>query len=744
MSAAGRGRNGSQTGKGRAGAGGTGAARAARATPARSTMSEARRYTPRARTVRDGDPFRPALEILQGGRSREVPSRKRDVPAQKAAPAKKAAPIKKAAPTKKATAAAKKPTVQRTARANASRVAAAPSRRSRASTARTYPARTPMPARTRKKQPKAAAPPRPADPQRRLRLATVLALAMFLLIGGRLVQLQLTDGSAYAAEGLADRLREIDLPAPRGTIYDRDENILVHSIEARYIYADPTGIADPEATAALLFPLLAPYGVTQSELVTKMTKRKRDNGSPVMFEYLARGVDIEDGDKVKALNLEGIGVHRDERREVPGNDLAANVLGFTQRGDDPKGLAGLEDGYDKTLRGAVGKRQFEVGVGSLNKEIPSGYTSIKPAQPGTSLRLTIERDLQYEFQTTLYQRMKAENATFACAVAIEVRTGEILAQASYPTFNAAKPLDTKALDRRDACTEIVFDPGSIHKAIVMGGALQERVITPESVITVGPSIRKGDQTYTDTQPQPENTPLTIPGVLALSSNIGTIKVADMLGAQKLYEYQQRFGLGKRTGCGLPAESPGALLPPAKWSGSSPGSIPIGAGVATTALQMASAYAAIANDGVWIAPHLVQGTVSPGGGRYTPANAAESRRVIDANHAAELRLMLEAVTSASVPGATGKTAAIQGYRIAGKTGTGELPQDGGYAPGKVVSFVGMAPAEAPRYVIAVFAHTPGGGGGSVAGPVFRDLMAFTLGHFQVPPTGTPPPTFKIRP
>jgi cell division protein FtsI (penicillin-binding protein 3) len=699
-------------------------------------MSEARRYTPRARTVRDGDPFRPALEILQGGRSREAAAKK--VPAKKV-PAKKAsatkAPATKAAPNKAAKAAAKKQTVQRTARANASRTAVASPRRNPAARTRANAMRA-LPPRTRNKQPRAA------DPQRRLRLATVIALALFTLIAGRLVQLQLTDGSAYAAEGVADRLREIDLPAPRGTIYDRDQNILVHSIEARYVYADPTGINDAEATAAQLFPLLAPYGVTQSELVTKMTKRKRANGSQVMFEYLARGVDIEDGDKVKALNLEGIGVHRDERREVPGNDLAANVLGFTRRGDDPKGLAGLEDGYDQTLRGTVGKRQFEVGVGNLNKEIPSGYTSVKPAHPGSSLRLTIERDLQYEFQTTLYQRMHPE-ASFACAVAIEVKTGEIMAQASYPTFNAAKPLDTKAADRRDACTEIVFDPGSVHKAIVMGGALQEGAITPESVVTVDRVIRKGDQDYVDTQPQRNGTPMTIPGILALSSNIGTIKVADMLGAQKLYEYQQRFGLGKRTGCGLPAEAPGALLPPTKWSGSSPGSIPIGAGVATTALQMASAYAAIANDGVWIAPHLVQGTVSPQG-RFAPGKAAESRRVIDANHAADLRRMLEAVTSTTVPGATGKTAAIPGYRIAGKTGTGELPLAGGYAPGKVVSFIGMAPAEAPRYVIAVFAHMPGGGGGSVAGPVFRDLMAFTLGHFQVPPTGSAPPTFKIHP
>ena len=217
--------------------------------------------------------------------------------------------------------------------------------------------------------------------------------------------------------------------------------------------------------------------------------------------------------------------------------------------------------------------------------------------------------------------------------------------------------------------------------------------------------------------------MTIPGILALSSNVGTIAVADMLGKDKLYEYQRKFGLGERTGVGLPNESPGQLLPPDEWTGSSPGSIPIGNGVATTAIQMAAVYGAIANDGLWVQPTLVRKIIAPGRHADRSRPRRVTRRVMDPVYAQQLRTMLEGVTT--LDDATGQQAAIPGYRIAGKTGTSKLPQDGGYAPGDVVSFIGMAPAEAPRYVVAVTAHVPGGAGGSVAAPLFKEMMAVTL-------------------
>ncbi|HLL66002.1 MAG TPA: penicillin-binding transpeptidase domain-containing protein [Micromonosporaceae bacterium] len=592
-------------------------------------------------------------------------------------------------------------------------------------------------ARASKRRPQAV--PRPADPRRRLRLGTVLALAIFTLIAGRLVQIQLVDAKAYAAEGLRDRLRTVDLPAPRGAIYDRDGAVLVRSVEARAIVADPTLVKDPEATADKLFPTLSGMGVSRSELVGKLVRHKRADGTEVEFEYLARGTDISVGDAVVALDLPGVWADRDERRFVVGHDLAANVVGFTRSGDH-RGQAGIEQAHDKILAGVDGERTFERGESDLTREIPGGVNTETPARPGSSVRLTIDRDLQYDVQRTLWDRMRGVQATFGAAVVLNMQ-GEVLAQASYPSYDAAKPSSYTPQQRMDACTQIVFEPGSGHKAIVLGAALEEKVITPDTTVSVGPSITKGDQQYKDTHPHAKETLMTMPGLLALSSNIGTIKVADQLGREKLYEYQKKFGLGEPTNVGLPGEAPGQLLPPEQWTGSSSGSIPIGHGVVTTTLQMAAAYAAIANDGVWVQPHVVQATITSEG-RSTPAKPPVTRRVISPETARQLRAMMEGVVT--LDGATGKLAAVPGYRVSGKTGTGKMPQNGGYAPGDIASFIGMAPAEAPKYVIAVFAHVPSGGGGSVSAPAFSEMMTFALQRYRVPPTETRPPTLRIYP
>jgi cell division protein FtsI (penicillin-binding protein 3) len=580
-------------------------------------------------------------------------------------------------------------------------------------------------------------PPRLADPNRRLRLATLLTLVLFATIAVRLVVLQVVEVPAYADGGLRDRLQTVTLPAPRGAIYDRSGAALAHSVEARYVYADPELVEDPEATAAELSPLL---GIPRSQLAQMMAKRTRPNGKQSRFEWLARGVEIDTARKIVQLGLPGIGVGHDERREVPGGDLAANVIGFV--GDGMIGLEGIEARYDELLRGVDGERQFEIGRGNLAKEIPGGYHRETPAKPGSSLVLTIDRDLQYEVQRTLKETMERTEGSKAAAVVLDVRTGEVLAQASHPTYNAADPTnpDTKPTDREDVATGIVVDPGSVHKAIVFGAALEEGVIKPDTTMPVPSTIRKGDITFADTHPADGRT-MTLAGMLAYSSNVGTITIADKLGADKLYEYQLKFGLGKATGVGLPGEASGRVLKPEEWSGSSYGSIPIGHSVDVTPLQMAAVYAAIANGGTWVQPHLVKEIVAPDGTR-TPGPAPETRRVISPETAAELRLLLEAVTT--VPNATGLKAAIPGYRVAGKTGTGKRIVDGKYVAGDVASFIGMAPADDPRYVVAVFAHTPGGGGSDVAAPAFKSMMEFTLRHFRVPPSATKPPDFVVFP
>jgi cell division protein FtsI (penicillin-binding protein 3) len=581
-----------------------------------------------------------------------------------------------------------------------------------------------------------------ADWRRRLRLATVLAVVMFSLIGLRLVQLQIGDSGSLAARGLQDRLATVTLPAPRGALYDRDGAVLARSVEARLVYADPALAddpehgADPRKSAAQLSPLL---GIPTSQLVPLLQRHKRPGGGWSRFEYLKRGLDLSEAEKVDALNLPGVRTDRDERRDHPGNDLAANLIGFT--GEDHSGLEGLEASYDDLLRGVDGERTFEHGQGELDKEIPGGYHAETQPRPGSSLQLTIDRDVQYYSQVTLYAAMRKVKADWGTAVVMDAHSGEVLAQASYPTYSAADPFDqsTKPTDRQDVATAMVADPGSSHKPITLAAALEEGAITPDSTVTVSPSITRAGVTRPDTHPFPAGTKITMPALLAYSSNVGAIRVGDKVGAEKLYQYQRKFGLGSPTGEGVPGESSGLVQPPQNWSGSSSVSIPIGLGVAVTPLQMAAAYAAIANDGTWVQPHLVRATIAPDG-KSTPATAPTTRRVISPANAAALRTMLEAVVSTE--GATGRTAAIRGYRVAGKTGTGQQVVNGHYAPGEVASFIGMAPADAPRFVIAVFAHTPSGGGGAVAGPVFRDIMQFALAHYRVPPTGTKTPDFKI--
>jgi cell division protein FtsI (penicillin-binding protein 3) len=566
----------------------------------------------------------------------------------------------------------------------------------------------------------------------------VVIVGLFSLIGLRLVELQLFEAAGFAEQGLALRSETVSLPAPRGAILDRNGAVLADSVEARYVFADPGLVEDPEQTADALSPLL---GIPRSQLVPELSPQRRADGTPVRFVWLARGVDIPTGERVSALNLAGIGVRRDERRVVPGHDLAANLIGFTGR--DLTGLAGLEASQDDLLRGADGSRTFEIGQPdggtNLDHEIPGGYHVQTPARPGTSLVLTIDRDLQYQVQRILAEKMARVQADLGAAVVIDCRTGEVLAQASYPSYDAANPLASAPADRGDVATQQPVDPGSVHKAVVFSAALDQGVVNPASTVLVPPTVRKGGTTFTDTHFHAGTVTMTLPGILAYSSNVGTITIAGALGADRLYQYQRAFGLGAPTGEGLPGESAGLVQPPADWSGSSFGSIPIGMGVSVTPLQMAQVYATVANGGVWIQPHLIKATIAPDG-TVQPAVPPDSRQVISSQTAAELRQMLEAVVT--VKGATGLSAAVHGYRVAGKTGTGKLVRNGHYAPGEVASFIGMAPADAPRYVIAVFAHTAGGNGGAVAGPAFKEMMEFTLGHFEVPPSATRPPTFRI--
>ncbi|MEU8261309.1 penicillin-binding protein 2 [Micromonospora sp. NPDC048999] len=719
-------------------------------------ISDARAYTPRGRTIREGggatrtgagggaqqrrtprsgrsgDPFRPALQVLDGGQAGTTRTGRRETAA---------------APERGRAGAARAGRREAGAGGRAGAVRSVSARPVREPFDDDEPApsrRSPGPRRPAARRPsrKPRRPPKLADPRRRLRLGTLLVLALFTTIGIRLVILQTLTPPAFADGGLDKRVVSVELPAPRGAIYDRTGAPLAHSVEARYVYADPTLIEEKErlTTAKQLSPLL---GVPASELADRM-KRRTLPGTTTQsqFVYLARGVDIDKAKQIMALDLAGIGVHRDERREV--GDLAANLLGFVS--PDMVGLEGLEAKYDDLLEGQPGKKTYEVGQGDLAAPIPGGYSETTEAKPGGSLELTVDRDLQFRFQRIMSAKMAQARDGVGAAVAIEIPSGEVLAQASYPGYDAAAPGKVNSpADRADAATSFVVDPGSIHKAITYGAALQEGVITPDTTFPVANTITRGGVLFEDTHPA-NGRQMSIPGMLAFSSNVGTIEIAERLGRDRLIDYQKRFGLGRATGEGMPGEAAGRLLPADEWSESSYGSVPIGHSVDATPLQMAAAYAAIANDGTYVQPHLIKNVIDPDGKR-TPAATPVTRPVLSPQNAAALRRMLEAVTTVDGPDgqATGLAAAVPGYRVAGKTGTGLRYVDGKKQTGEVHSFIGMAPADKPRYVVAVFVWSPGGEAAGVSAPAFREMMGFTLAHYRVPPSATDrSPKFEVFP
>jgi cell division protein FtsI (penicillin-binding protein 3) len=688
--------------------------------PTSTRIGQARRWHPRGRTIGDAvdDGARPVLRLVDDGTPAEAPS------------APDGGAGRRAGSTRARTSRTDAGAASRTDRASSR------AKRDQRATAVSRPRRAEGDDRLPRASEALAAPPTLANSGARLRQATAIVLALFVVLGIRLVVFQFTDAPTYAAEGLRDRLRPVDLPAPRGDIVDRNGAVLASSVEARYVFADPSRVEDPTAAAEALSPVI---GVPVSDLLPKLLPHRREDGTEVLFEYLARGVPVATGERVRELALDGIGVNRDETRVVPGHDLAANVVGFT--GGDLQGLAGLEAAYDELLRGIDGSRSYEIGQGEVNldHEIPGGYREEIPARPGRSLQLTIDRDLQFEVQRILGEAMAQAGAWLGAAVVLDVTTGEVLAQASYPFYDAANPLASPEQDWGDVATGWAIEPGSVHKAIVMAACLQEGVVSPGDTVPVPMEITKGSTTFRDVHWHPPMAAFTLPGILAWSSNVGTITLADRLGAQKLYEYQRAFGLGESTGTGLPGESAGLIQPPENWSADAYGSVPIGHAVSITPLQMAAVYAAIANGGEYIRPSLVKAIIEPDG-TVTPTPAPPTRQVISAENATALRNMLEAVVTA--PDATGLSAAIDDYRVAGKTGTGDVIVDGVRGPGEVGSFVGMAPADAPRYVVAVFAHTPGGSGGVVAGPAFAQIMEQTLLHYRVAPTGSEPPSFTI--
>ena len=541
-----------------------------------------------------------------------------------------------------------------------------------------------------------------------------------MVLAGRLVQLQGLESTVYAAKAEQQRLRTVPLAAPRGTIVDRDGVTLAMNVETRSVFANPRLVDDPADVAGRLAPML---GLDRVELEEKL---RRDRA----FVYLARDVDPIRAREILALELSGIGAEPSTKRVYPNEALGAAVIGFVGR--DGTGLGGVEYALQKHLAGEPGTLLVEED--EQGREIPSGERREEAPAPGTTQVLTLSRDIQWYAEKTLSEQVAKSGAKGGTAIVMDVRSGEILALATTPTFDPNRATQAAPELRGNPAVSSVYEPGSVNKVITAAAALETGLLSPTSAIVVPPSVRVADKTFTDVHSAGTQR-LTFTGVIARSSNVGTITVAQQLGRERLYEYLRKFGFGERTGVRFPGESAGLLPPPKKWSGSQAGTIPIGQGVSATSLQIAAAYATVANDGVRVTPSMVRGSRGEDG-RLVPAAAPKRQRVVSVRTAKQLQGMLEAVTN---EGGTATAARIEGYRIAGKTGTArKVGENGRYNGRYISSFVGFAPADAPRLVVSVSLDEPGViFGGVVAAPVFQKVMGFALGALRIPPTGRVP-------
>jgi cell division protein FtsI (penicillin-binding protein 3) len=567
---------------------------------------------------------------------------------------------------------------------------------------------------------------RPGDPVRRLRAWQLCLLFVLTIVAARVVDLQAIQGPTLAAAGDKARLRTVVLPAVRGQITDINGVPLATTVAAENITVDQTLVKDPTTEAASLAAVL---GGDASVYATRMTGQRR-------FVYLAKSVTPEVWAQVSALKLPGVFSEVSSTRIYPAGSVAANVVGYVRA--DGHGGSGLEYGFDQQLAGTAGSQSFQSSA--RGTEIPTADSSGTDAVPGMSVRLTLDRDIQWMAQSALAAQVKAANADSGTVVVMDPKTGQIYALATVPTFDPNKPADAAQSDIRNRAVTDVFEPGSTSKVMTMAAVIEEGKANPLTQITVPPVLVTPYKTFHDDVPH-GTLHLTLNGVLARSSNIGTILASRRIGGDTLYSYLKKFGIGESTGLHFPGESKGFVPSPASWSATSFGTIAFGQGLSLTAIQAASVYATIANDGLRVAPTLVAGYTAPDG-TYQAAAAPSTVRVVSPATAVQVRSMLESVVSDD---GTAPKAAIAGYRVAGKTGTANRIDDSCHCyRGYTASFIGMAPADAPRLVIAVFLQNPRNGhfGGQLAAPVFQKVMSFSLEHLRIPPTGTVHPRIPV--
>ncbi|MEU4540212.1 penicillin-binding protein 2 [Streptosporangium sp. NPDC023825] len=568
------------------------------------------------------------------------------------------------------------------------------------------------------------------NPRRRIGIGLMAMTFVLSIFAGRLIQLQGLDSKVYTAEAAKQRVQGEKLPARRGSITDVNGHELALTLEAREIFVDPSEVsaAQRDRVATILAKEL---GTPKEPIAAKLAQ------STSHYQQLAAAVDPALAQRIMAYDLKGVGSKHRYRRDYPGGDLAGTLLGFV--GTDGTGLAGLESTYDKLLAGRDGEQIIETGA--RGQRIPMTRSTVRAPVEGRDVRLTIDRDVQWAAQKAISEQVKATGARTGSAIVMDTRTGRVIAMANAPELDLRNWMNSPGADRVNRSVTDVFEPGSTNKVITAAAALESGAVRPDSLFTVDDEIRCADRVLKDSHPHPTER-LTFSGIVATSSNVGTILATQKIGDEKLHSMLQRFGFGTKPGTGLPGEEAGLLPDWKNWSGSQRCTIAYGQGVSVTALQTASVYQTIANGGVRVTPQIVAGTTGENG-VFTPSPPGRQTRVVGERTAREVATMLEAAVSEE---GTGNLAAIDGYRVAGKTGTAMRydTRCQGYC-GYTATFVGFAPADKPRLVVLAVLQDPQEGhyGGEIAAPVFKKVMTFALKSGKIPPTGTRPSPVRIR-
>jgi len=572
---------------------------------------------------------------------------------------------------------------------------------------------------------------------------SILVLALLVLFGGRLVYIQGFQASALAADALAQRTVTVDLPARRGTISDANGVVLATSVSRYDVSVNQTELAGykhvdattheitgtgPAEAARLVAPLL---NMDAAELAADFTGDRK-------FKYIKKRVLPETWDAIKALGIHGIYATEVSERVYPSGTIAGNVLGFV--GGDGDGQAGVELSLQSKLAGTPGKVTYERG--RTGHVIPTGNEATTAAQPGSDVELTIVRDIQYVAQHALDEQVKRFGASGGSVIVTDTRTGAVYALAESGSIDPNDPTAGSRANLGSTAAADVFEPGSTAKIITMGALLETGRATPLSRFKVADTYTSANgQVFHDSHEHPREK-WTLTGILSESSNTGTVMAGQQLPEQVRYDFLSKFGFGAKTGIELGGESRGILHPVADWDGRTKYNVLFGQGVSVTALQANSVYATVANGGKRVTPHLVKATVDADGTRHETAPTVGDQ-VISSKVSKQLLTMLESVVSDG----TGNLGAIDGYRVAGKTGTAQAADASGRMNDIVASFIGVVPADNPRLAISVIIKNPSDKisiyGGTVAAPVFSEVGSYALQELGVEPSTSKAKLYKEK-